>query len=349
MTTDTPLAQAETAAQSQSGTQGVGATTVTCPMPEHEANQVIQVKVVGEDGAGLDGIALMMTRADGQALIGKTSPDGNYAFKGLPPGSYKLSLQDLDEEAWQVKTTLDLPPEQASCTTLATWQPAPGPSSASEQTHVIKQGECIGKIAERYGFFPATLWNHAANAELKTRRHDNMYILLENDNVVIPEKRQKNAATETGKQLIIERKGVPESLNIRFLNEDETLRTGVPYLLSLTTSQGDPLSEISSTTDEQGFVSQPVPPSVTQATIVLNPGAEAETHVFNIGHVDPIDTVSGWQARLNCLGYNCGAQDDDQGEQTERAIRDFQQFKQLSVTGVMDETTRSALLNSALS
>lgn len=349
MTADNPLAQAEGAAQAQSDTQAVGATTVACPAAEQVSNQVIEVNVVGEDGSGLDGIALVMTREDGQALLGKTSPDGSYRFKGLPPGSYELSLPELDEEAWQVKTTVDLPPEQATCTTLATWQAAPEAAPAGEQTHVIRQGECIGKIAERYGFFPDTLWNHEANAALKELRHDNMYVLLENDAVVIPDKRLKKAVAETGKQLTVERKGVPESLHIRFLEDDETPRVGVPYLLSLKTDQGEPPGDISGTTDDQGFVNQAVPPGLTQATIVLNPGEKAETHVFNIGHVDPIDTVSGWQARLNRLGYECGAQDDELGEKTEMAIREFQRSRQLAVTGAMDDATQSALLNIALS
>ena len=347
MTTDSPLAQAESAAQEQSDTQPVGATTSSCPAPEQEPTKVIEVQVVGEDGEGLEGITLVMTRDDGQVLTGKTSPDGIHGFKGLSPGTYGLSLPDLDEEAWQVKTTLDL--AQANSTTPATWRTAPEAAVAGEQTHVITQGECIGKIAEYYGFFPATLWNHSANATLKERRHDNMYVLLENDKVVIPEKRQKTVTVETGKQLTIERKGVPESLHIRFLNSDETPKAGVPYLLSLATRQGNPLNEISSTTDDQGFVSQSVPPSVTQATIVLHPGPDAETHVFNIGYVNPIDTVSGWQARLNNLGYNCGEEDNELGEKTEMAIRLFQQSRQLADTGVMDEATRTALLGSALS
>lgn len=349
MTTDSPLAQAESAAQEQSDEQPVGATTGSCPAQEQEPTKVIEVKVVGEDGKGLDGITLVMTRDDGQALIGKTSPDGVYGFKGLSPGTYGLSLPALDEEAWQLKTTLDLAQAQANSTTPAAWRTAPEAAVAEEQIHVITQGECIGKIAEYYGFFPATLWNHEANATLKEHRHDNMYVLLENDKVVIPKRRQKTVMVETGKQLTIERKGVPESLHIRFLNSDETPKAGVPYLLSLTTSQGDPLNEISSTTDDQGFVSQSVPPSVTRATIVLNPGPDAETHVFNIGYVNPIDTVSGWQARLNSLGYNCGAEDNELGEKTEMAIRLFQQSRQLADSGVMDETTRTALLGSALS
>lgn len=350
MATDTSsLAQADQAAQAQSDTQAVDATTVTCPPPPQAPNKVIEVTVVGEDGKGLDGIELVITRDDGQALIGKTSPDGRFLFKGLPPGTYQLSLPELDEEAWQVKTTVDLSEADANCTLLATWQPAPEASPASEQTHVIKQGECIGKIAERYGFFPATIWEHDANAALKELRHDNMYILLANDEVVIPEKRQKTEAAEAGKHLTIERKGVPEFLHIRFLNDDESPRAGVPYLLSLTTGRGDAEAEISGKTDAQGFVNQAVSPDITQATIVLNPGPQAETYAFNIGYTDPIDTVSGWQGRLKCLGYDCGEEGNGPDGKTEMAIREFQRARQLEETGSMDEATRQALLSAVLS
>lgn len=350
MTTDhTALAQAEQAALAQNDTQAVEATAAACPLSAQTVNKVLEIRVVGEDGEGIDGVEVRVTRDDGQALLGKTNPDGGYRFKGLPPGAYQLSLPRLDEEAWQVKTTLDLAEPDANCSVTAAWQSAPEAPPDSQQVHVIKQGECIGKIAEHYGFFPATLWNHGTNAALKELRHGNMYILLENDKVVIPEKRQKSEVAEAGKQITIERRGVPESLNIRFLDYDESPKAHIPYLLSLKTLQGAPVGEISGQTDENGFVSQAVPPSATQATVVLNPGTQAETHLFNIGHANPIDTTSGWQARLKALGYHYAEDDDEPGERSEMAIREFQRFKQLEETGEMDEATRSALSSSTLS
>jgi len=346
--TQSLLATAEKVAQKYSDSQPVGATTMPCPNKKEE-KEVIKVKVVGEDGVGLGGIALLLSRGDKQVLTGKTAPDGVYAFKGLEPGSYQLSLPELDMDAWEVLETKALVGDEGKSSSVASWQSAPESNVEEEKIHVIKQGECVGKIAEVYGFFPRTIWEYGKNAELKKLRHDNMYILLEKDQVVIPTKRQKMQAIASGDQLIVQRQGVPEHLRIRFLHYDEMPRVGVPYLLSLKTAKGVLVADISSETDDKGFVDQPIPPSAVFATIILDPGPWPEVHEFNIGYTNPIDKVSGWQARLNNLGYDCGKEDGVLGPKTREAIHAFQRVKKLKETGEMDEATKRALLVLAMS
>jgi len=343
------LTKAEQAAHTQNDSQAVETAIVSCSYPAKDEGKVIEVNVVGEDGTGLDNVHLLLIQNDGRVLIGKTGPAGLYRFGGLESGSYNLSLPELDKDAWLMKSTQALPETEANCNSTADWKTAPAPSAPIELTHIIKQGECLGKIAERYGFFPKTIWDYPANSQLKYLRHDNMYILLDNDQVVIPGKRQKTATVVSGERIIVQRKGVPQNLRIRFLHHDETPRACVQYLLRLTTENGIPVADISSKTDENGFVDQPVPPSAALATVILNPGPWPELHKFNIGYINPIDTVSGWQARLNNLGYDCGAEDDKLGPKTQAAIRAFQQAKKLEETGEQNESTKAALLAIALS
>ena len=347
--TNSPLATAEKAAQSYSDSQAVGATTMPCPNAQKELKEVIRVKVVGEDGVGLGGIALQLSREDKKVLTGKTAPDGVYAFKGLEPGSYQLGLPELDQDAWKELKTEALVGDEAKSSSVASWQSAPAQITEKEKIHVIKQGECVGKIAEVYGFFPGTIWEFGKNKELRELRHGNMYILLEKDQVVIPAKRQKVQIVKTGDALTVRRQGVPEHLRIRFLHYDETPRVGVPYLLSLTTDKGVLVADIASETDDKGFVDQPVPPSAVFATITLNPGPWPEVHEINIGYANPIEKVSGWQARLNNLGYDCGKEDGELGLKTQAAIRAFQRAKKLEETGEQDQVTRQALLRVTLS
>jgi hypothetical protein len=305
--------------------------------------------VVGEDGVGLADIALLLSREDKQVLTGKTAPDGVYAFKGLEPGDYQLSLPELDMDAWKELKTEALPGDEAKSSSVASWRSAPVATVEGEKIHVIKQGECVGKIAEVYGLFPRTIWDYGKNLELKELRHDNMYILFENDQVVIPAKRRKAEPIATGDEMTVQRKGVPERLRIRFLHYTQTPRVGVPYLLSLKTDKGDVVADISSETDDKGFVDQPIPPSAVFATITLNPGQWPEVHEFNLRYTNPIDKVSGWQARLNNLGYDCGKEDNVLGPKTERAIKAFQRAKMLEETGLPDEIARVVLLAVALS
>ncbi|MGC9973362.1 MAG: LysM domain-containing protein [Bryobacteraceae bacterium] len=50
--------------------------------------------------------------------------------------------------------------------------------------HVVKQGDCMSSIADQYGFFWETLWNHERNAQLKERRK-NPNVLMAGDPAVL--------------------------------------------------------------------------------------------------------------------------------------------------------------------
>jgi N-acetylmuramoyl-L-alanine amidase len=347
--TSSPLANADRAALAYSDYQAVRATAAPCPYSSAEVRKVIEVRVVGEDGMGVAGIALILARPDGQALTGKTGPGGAYGFRGLAPGSYQLSLPELDTDAWLVTSTQPLADAAAHCADTAAWRSVAGPAVAGEQVHIVKRGECVSKLVEQHGFFADTIWDHPSNATLRRRRRDNMHILYPDDRLVIPARRQRALAVATGDQVILRRRGVPGRVRIRFVQFDETPRAGVPYLLSVTTGDGVPVADIASKIDEAGFIDQLVPPNTVHATVTLHPGPWAEVHDFDIGVTNPIDTIAGWQARLNNLDYDCGAADNQAGPRTQAAIRAFQRAKQLPETGDMDAPTKAALLRTALS
>jgi N-acetylmuramoyl-L-alanine amidase len=70
---------------------------------------------------------------------------------------------------------------------------------------------------------------------------------------------------------------------------------------------------------------------------------DVEDYVLAIGALDPLQELSGIQARLNNLGFNCGASDGLAGPATTRALRQFQQKHNLQVSGEPDEATRDKL------
>lgn len=338
-----PLARADQAALALSDSQAVGATAMPCPFASKDEKKVIEIIVVGEDGKGLDGIDLLITRGDGQVLSGKTGAAGWFRFKGVDPGSYRLRLPDLDKEAWLVKSTQALPEAEARHAGTAPWRSRPAPAPASALVHHVQQGECVAKIAERYGFFPGTIWEHAANADLRKSRRDNLYILFPGDQVVIPGKRQQDVSVAAGDRMIVQRRGVPERLRIRFLDEDGKPRAGVAYLLNVTTRDGSPVKAVAGNTTEDGFVDQPIPPSAVTAEIMLVHDLEPETYQFDVGYIDPIDTPSGVVARLNNLGYRCGQIADGAPANLAPAIRAFQYRSGIECTGILDAATRDLL------
>jgi len=63
---------------------------------------------------------------------------------------------------------------------------------------------------------------------------------------------------------------------------------------------------------------------------------------LRLGHLDPIDTVSGAKQRLSNLGYGCGP-GPDLDETTREALRAFQGDQGATQTGELDDTTRTQL------
>ena len=66
---------------------------------------------------------------------------------------------------------------------------------------------------------------------------------------------------------------------------------------------------------------------------------------FRLGEIDPIDSISGLQGRLNNLGFDCGEADGRWGPGTEEALRRYQKHRHLDVTGQPDDATRQTLQN----
>ncbi len=203
----------------------------------------------------------------------------------------------------------------------------------ANRTYTVKQGDCISSIAYAHDMFPETIWDHPDNAELKKRRKD-PNALLPGDVLVIPEKQLKEEACAAEQKHRFERKGVPERLRIQFLlgDEDEDApRKGVPYVLEITTNSGRPVPSREGETDDDGFLDEPIPPDASKGTIVLGEGDDEQVFEILLGHLDPIDTLTGIRARLENLGYECGDDNDPQDEGTFEAVRKFQADNKLDV------------------
>ncbi len=199
--------------------------------------------------------------------------------------------------------------------------------------HTVSQGECISSIAARYGFFPATIWDNTGNSRLKAERGD-PNVLYEGDVVVIPDRRVRSEPSATEQRHRFRRKGVPERLLFQILDEEQP-RANQPYVLDVDgrLTQG--------TTDAEGAVVEFIPPDARKARLLI--GEERQEYVLDLGCLDPIDQLSGVQARLNNLGYDCGAVDGALGPRTTAALRRFQQDHSLPESGTADQQTQQKL------
>ncbi len=193
-------------------------------------------------------------------------------------------------------------------------------------TYKVKQGDCISSIAYKYNFFPKTIWDHPDNAEIKKLRK-NPNALFPGDEIVIPDKELKEEQCQAEQKHSFKRKGVPEKLRIQFLTgdeDDDAPRKGIPYTLDITTKSGRSVPQIKGKTDNKGFLEEDIPPDAYKGKVVLDEGEDEEVHEYLLGHIDPIDTISGVRARLENLGFDCGGYGDKLDEMTIEAIRNFQ-------------------------
>jgi hypothetical protein len=210
------------------------------------------------------------------------------------------------------------------------------PSSANGSRHLITQGDCVSSIAYENGFFWKTLWGHPGNAELKRLRKD-PNVLLPGDTLFVPNKQARTEARNTEARHTFVRIGVPEYLRIALADAEGKPRAGLKFALEV---EGQTTT---GATDGEGVVESRIQPNARSGTLTLNPGAEGEeVYELMLGHIDPVTEITGAQARLNNLGFDCPI-DGELGPDTQAAIEAFQEKKRLPVTGNLDDKTRSAL------
>jgi len=204
------------------------------------------------------------------------------------------------------------------------------------ETVVIKPGDCLRDLAAARGLRWSDIWNAGENSALRDlRRHPE--ILLPGDRVVVPDRVEKYEQVSTENRHAFRRAGVPLWLRLRLLDSGEP-RTNLPYLLRIS-------GEVrNGRTDGDGQMEERIPVGAKEAVLRLGGEGAAEDYVLRIGWLDPVDTVSGAQARLLNLGYAAGEVDGLRGPVTEGALKEFQDDNDLEVTGRIDEPTKSMLV-----
>jgi len=219
------------------------------------------------------------------------------------------------------------------------------------KTHTVVQGEFLSQIAHIYGFADSkTIWDAPENKDLKEKRK-NPNILLPGDKLTIPDKetKEESRSTEAKHTFQIER----EVLKLRIVLtglKNKPLEGHECVLLV----EGDPLAV---TTKSDGKLEREISEKATEGKVLDKgkPGSQFRTQreiPLKIGHLDPVDTVSGQKARLNNLGYLAGdpsappgtkEEEDQRSRQLKSAIEEFQCDFDLKVDGICGKQTQTKL------
>ncbi len=168
--------------------------------------------------------------------------------------------------------------------------------------HIVAEGEHLLMIALQYGFAEIdAIWSHPLNSELKKLR-GTPHVLLAGDKVHIPDKQPKDEAAQTGQRTVFQAKGVGSiEMHVKVTDQAFVAIKGSCVLkgggatVSLP-QKGDVFEGPLDPTLKKGELQFPTSP-----TERLRPSITIEP-----GQLDPVDTLTGQQQRLNNLGYFAG-------------------------------------------
>jgi len=206
-------------------------------------------------------------------------------------------------------------------------------------TYFVKQGDHLFKIAQKHGFADYhTIWDHPKNAELK-RKRQNPNVLYPGDRLYIPEKELKEESGATEQRHRFKTRGETLMLRIVLKNIDGQPIANEQCDLDI---EGEVYPLI---TDGEGQIEQQIPKSAERGSLTLK-DTDLPFDVqlpLKIGHLDPVDTASGQQARLNNLGYNAGEVGGTDPLKLRSAVEEFQCDYDLSVDGICGSQTQAKL------
>ena len=324
--------QADAAARSHSATGRVGG-----PASCESEKLCLEAVVADEMDAPLADVVVRLAKSEREVVSSVTNREGRAGFRGLDAGEYKLTLPQLDGDAWEVAPDADLTPVVSA---ESAWR-VPPPVPARPNRITVVQGDCVASLAYQYGLLPQTLWD--ANAALHKERKSHS-VLYPDDQLTIPPLSAKQETVKAGSRYTIRRKGLPEMFRIAFEDPSGVRRTQAPYLVTFKTAEGETLASRRGETDDKGYLIEPVPPDVWEARVLLLQDDEQEEHHYRIGYLDPVSTISGVQARLNNLGFFCGEEDGEMSAWLTDILAEFQQHYGLPVTGEICDATRRKLV-----
>ena len=206
--------------------------------------------------------------------------------------------------------------------------------------HVVAQGEHLSAIISEYGFHDYTIvWDHPNNAQLKAQR-ENPNVLLPGDSVYIPDKEQKQEPGSTSARHKFQVK--QQKLMLRLVLEDIYEKPIANASCVLTVDQ----RQFQLTSDGKGKIEHEIPADAQSCTLTIGGDQTpygGETLTVQIGHLDPIDSLSGQRARLNNLGYAAGASEDPSDPMFLSAVEQFQCDQKITVDGKIGPATQAKL------
>jgi N-acetylmuramoyl-L-alanine amidase len=206
--------------------------------------------------------------------------------------------------------------------------------------YTVKQGDHLSSIASELGFSDyLIIWNDSHNAALKQKRL-NPNVLYPGDVLYIPDRqfREETRSTDQHHKFVVHRPPIELRIVLEDLLEEPIANAQCDLLL-----EGEVLHV---TTDGKGQIERPIRPDTHSAVLIIKDSQtpfNGEEISIRIGHLDPVEEVSGQIARLNNLGYFAGEASPGDPDKFRSAVEEFQCDHGLKVDGNCGLATQAKL------
>lgn len=284
----------------------------------------VEVELLDKNKRPVKGLAVELTLPDGSVQKGSLSDKGSFRVEGIDAGTCKVRFPDLDGREWAKSGAF----AEGAAVELLKGKPKIGPGS-----YTVKQGDHIASIAADAGFLSwKTIWEDGKNSAIKGKRNPN--VLYPGDKLEIPERQKREESAPTGEYSTFQAIGDPVQLKIVVLDwaGNPVSDTELDILLDL--------SEKIKTAGDGSVTKKVVDPLGSKEGKLKVKGYELG---LKLGHLDPVEELSGQVWRLNNLGYRAGDVKDEKDPDFLSAVEEFQCDYALTVDGKCGPNTQSKL------
>lgn len=284
----------------------------------------VEVELLDKNKHPVKGLAIELTLPDGSTEKGTLSEKGSFRKDGIDPGTCRVRFPDLDAREWAKSGSFA---EGAAVTLFK------GTPKIHAGPYKVVQGDHIASIAADAGFVSwKTIWDDGKNAGIKAKRNPN--VLYPGDMLEIPERQKKEESVPTTEYSTFQLVGDPVQLKIVVLDW-----AGNPVVDTELDIQLDGGEKIKTAGD--GSVTKktldPLGQKIGKLTVK---GFELG---LKLGHLDPVEEISGQVWRLNNLGYRAGETTDPNDIAFKSAVEEFQCDNGLTVDGICGPNTQGKL------
>jgi hypothetical protein len=264
----------------------------------------LEIHLVDLNGIAQNDIGFEITKPDGGIEQGKLDKDGRARARSSEPGTFVVKFPELDGADWDGDGALGLPEEERS--------------EVGKQN--VQQGDRLPTIALKQSFYRwQTVWDFAGNSALKDLPRD-PHILLPGDQVSIPSKLRRVAEVSGGiAEYVLQ--STSEILRVRFTEADFGGERQARFV-----AKPDQGPETSGALAGDGTMQIDILPGVAKVNVdvfVDDNDQPQGRYELAVGHLDPVEEISGVQARLGNLGYYSGPITGTLDDATRRAISAF--------------------------